>query len=428
MRSSALLIVCALPMLADSDLHSDIDAGAQDVEEQVIAWRRDIHRNPELSNREHRTAALVAKHLRSLGIDVTTGVAHTGVVGLLKGGKPGPVVALRADMDALPVVEQTGLPYASTVKAEYLGQEVGVMHACGHDNHVAILMGAATVLAGIREALPGTVKLIFQPAEEGPPPGEEGGAALMIREGVLESPRVDAIFGLHVGQTPVGEVGYRPLGMMASAQRFEIRVKGRQTHGAAPWAGVDPIVAGAQIVMSLQTIVSRRVDVTAAPAVVTVGTFQAGVRNNIIPDEAVLTGTIRTFDPQITEYVHERIQEIATQVAAANGATAEVTIDDGTAVTFNDATLAARMRGSLERVYGADHVVEIPRVTVAEDFSAFQQEVPGLFFFIGVRPADVPPEKAIPNHSPYFYADESALEGGVRVMSTLAVDYLLGAD
>jgi amidohydrolase len=402
MLGALLLTVSAT---AGADLHEAIDEGAARVEAQVIAWRRDIHQHPELSNREERTAALVAKHLQSLGIDVKTKVAHTGVVGVLKGGKPGPVVALRADMDALPVVEQTGLPYASKAKSTYLGQEVGVMHACGHDAHVAILLGVATTLAGMREDLPGTVKFIFQPAEEGAPPGEEGGAGMMVGEGALKDPAVDAIFGLHVGQQQaVGQAAYRPEGMMASAQRFEIRIKGKQTHGAMPWAGIDPIVA------------------------VTIGTFQAGVRNNLVPQEAVLSGTIRTFDRATTESVHRQLRDISTHIATSMGATAEVTIDDGTPITYNDPALARRMRPTLERVYGASNVVESPRVTVAEDFSEFQREIPGLFFFIGVRPPTVPIEQAIPNHSPFFFTDETALRDGVRVMAGLAVDYLQGGN
>jgi amidohydrolase len=422
---TALVSALLLSLPAYADLPDAIDRAAADVESDVIAWRRDIHQHPELSNREERTAALVAKHLKSLGIDVKTGIARTGVVGVIRGGKPGGIVALRADMDALPVVEQTGLPYASTVKATYLGKEVGVMHACGHDAHTAMLMGVATVLAGIRQDLPGTVKLIFQPAEEGAPPGEEGGAALMVREGVLDDPAPTAIFGLHVGQEQaVGEAAYRPEGMMASGQRFEVHVKGRQTHGAAPWAGIDPIVVGAQIVTALQTIVSRRVDVTSGPAVVTVGTFQAGTRNNIVPEEAVLTGTIRTLDPETSASVQRQLRDIATGVAASLGASAEVTIEDVAKLTYNDPALASKMRPTLERIYGAANVHEAPRVTVAEDFSEYQQKIPGLFFFIGVRPRGVPQDQAVPNHSPRFFTDEAALRDGVRAMANLAVDYL----
>ena len=413
--------------LAD-DVYEDIDRAAAAVEAQVVAWRRDIHEHPELSNREYRTAERVADHLRELGLEVTTGISNTGVLGVLRGGKPGPVVALRADMDGLPVVEQTGLSYASKVTDTYLGQDVGVMHACGHDNHVAILMGTATVLTGLREQLPGTVKFIFQPAEEGAPPGEESGAGVMVREGVLRNPDVDAIFGLHISQAgAVGTASYRPKGAMASAQSFYITVTGKQTHGARPWAGVDPIVAGAQIITALQTIVSRQVDITLAPAVVTVATFHGGVRSNIVPDSAELSGTIRTYDVQTRETIHAKVREIATSVGNALGAEVDVVIDPGVPVTFNDPELTAAMVPTLERVYGAKNVSIGERITGAEDFSFFQEVVPGLYFFIGGRPADVPEEEAIPNHSPFFYVDEGALRPGVRAMSNLAYDYLSGA-
>ncbi len=403
----------------------DLRVAAEAVEERVIAWRRDIHEHPELSNREFRTAELVAEHLESLGLEVQRDIAHTGVVGILRGGRPGAVVALRADMDALPVVERTGLPYASIERSTYNGQEVGVMHACGHDNHVAILMGAAEVLAGMREQLPGTVKFIFQPAEEGAPKGEDGGAGMMVEQGVLKNPDVDAVFGLHISQgDAVGQMSYRSRGAMASAQRFEIRVQGSQTHGAQPWAGVDPIVVGAHIVTALQTIVSRQLEITRAPAVVTVGTFHSGVRNNIVPDVAELSGTIRSFEPDMQEAIHAKIRQIATSVATAMGATAEVEIDPGVPVTFNDPKLTESMLPTLRDVYGAENVRAGEPITGAEDFSFYQQQVPGLFFFIGGRPNDVPAEEAIPNHSPLFYVDEGALVLGVEAMSRLAADYL----
>jgi amidohydrolase len=411
--------------LAQADLDAEIRGAAVAVEPQVIAWRRDIHEHPELSNREFRTSALVAGQLRDLGLEVQTEVAHTGVVGILTGGRPGPVVALRADMDGLPVEERTGLPFASKQRATYNGLDVGVMHACGHDNHVAILMGAAAVLSGLREQIPGTVKFVFQPAEEGAPKGEEGGAELMISQGVLKNPDVDVIFGLHISQTDAaGEASYRPLGAMASAQRFDILVRGRQTHGAAPWAGVDPIVVGAYIVTALQTIVSRNMDITRAPAVVTVGTFEAGARYNIVPEEARMTGTIRSFDPDMRRLMHARIEEIATSVAASMGATADVEIDPGVPITFNDRALTEEMVPTLVDVYGADNVRVQPPRTGAEDFSFYQEQVPGLFFFIGGRRTDVAPEQAIPNHSPLFDVDEGALVLGVEAMSRLAVDYL----
>lgn len=421
----AVVCFCLFAQPGFAALEDQITTAAQQVEKQVVAWRRDIHENPELSNREFRTSALIAEHLRSLGMQVQTGVAHTGVVGILKGGKPGPVVALRADMDALPVVEKTGLPFASVVTGEYEGKQVGVMHACGHDNHVAILMGTAVVLAQLAEQLPGTVKFIFQPAEEGAPKGEEGGAKMMIEEGVLTNPDVDAIFGLHIGQQGLaGSASFRARGMMASAQRFDIHIQGRQTHGARPWLGVDPVVIGSQIVNALQTIVSRQIDITRAPAVVTVATFQAGIRNNIVPDTATLSGTIRTFDAEVRAQIHEKIIRIATLIGEAQGAEVTVEIDPGVPVTYNDPALAADMAPTLRKVFGIDRVYISGRVTGAEDFSFYQEKVPGFFFYIGGRPIDVLPEDAIPNHSPLFTADESALVPGVQVMSQLAVDYL----
>ncbi|MEM7077301.1 MAG: amidohydrolase [Pseudomonadota bacterium] len=426
--SAAALCMSVLAFAGDAvaaDLDTQLAQRAEQIEAQVIAWRRDIHANPELSNREFRTAALVAEHLRRLGMEVTTEVAHTGVVGLLRGGAAGPVVALRADMDALPVVEKTGLPFASKVKSEYEGREVGVMHACGHDNHVAVLMGVAEVLTSMRKQLPGTVKFIFQPAEEGPPKGEDGGAKMMIAEGALQNPTVDAIFGLHFGQYgATGTVSYRERGFMASAQRFDIHIQGVQAHGARPWAGIDPVVVGAEMVTALQTIVARQIDVTQHPAVVTVGAFQAGVRNNIVPESARLSGTIRTFDPAVKLAIHEKIRRIAHHVAQAHGASVEVEIDPGVPVTYNDPDLAQRMVPSLQKVYGPEFVFRSQRVTGAEDFSFFQQRIPGFFFFVGARPDDIAPQDAVSNHSPYFTADEAALRPAVRAMSQLALDYL----
>ncbi|MAQ60661.1 MAG: N-acyl-L-amino acid amidohydrolase [Gammaproteobacteria bacterium] len=429
MRATALYCVLELSFTSLSAVADVLNETIADevaaVADRVVAWRRDIHANPELSNREFRTSELVAEHLHDLGIEVQTGVAHTGVVGVLEGGKPGPVIALRADMDALPVTEKTGLPYASKVRGEYQGREVGVMHACGHDNHVAILMGAAEVLAAVRDELPGTVKFLFQPAEEGPPKGENGGAKMMIEEGALQNPQVDAVVGLHISQSDVvGRASFRSLGMMASAQRFDVEITGSQTHGALPWSGVDPIVTGAQIVNGLQTIASRQVDITQHPVVVTVGKFEAGVRNNIVPETARLSGTIRTFDPNVRAQVHEKIERIVTQVAQSQGATATVEIDPGVPVTYNHAELTSQLRPTLEAVYGSDNVSLPPLITGAEDFSFFQEQVPGFFFFIGGRPNDVPAKMAIPNHSPFFYVDESALPLGVHAMSRLAVDYL----
>jgi amidohydrolase len=384
----------------------------------VVEWRRDLHANPELGMQEFRTAALVADHLRSLGMDVTTEVGGTGVVGVLEGGRPGPVVALRADMDGLPVTELADVPFASKATAQWQGKEVGVMHACGHDNHVAILMGVAEILSEMREDLPGTVKFFFQPAEEGP-----GGAEPMIAEGVMENPEVDAVFGLHVFPMPVGTLAYRSGGMLASSDNLRIVVRGVQTHGAMPWGGVDPIVTASQIVMGLQQIVSRQVDLTNSPAVVTIGQIEGGNRGNIIPDTVLMVGTIRSLDPDTRTDVHERVRRIAENIAEANGAEAEVTIDLGYAVTVNDPTLTERMVPSLRRVAG-DGLTVMPPTLGAEDFSYFAQEAPGLFLGLGVAPED--PSLVHPNHSPYFYADERALPIGVRALATLAVDYLSG--
>jgi amidohydrolase len=429
-----LLVFLLVPALLGADPGSaaaqagsfaaEVDRRVEEVMPRVIEWRRHIHQYPELSNREFRTAALVADHLRSLGIEVQTGVAHTGVVGVLRGGLPGPVVALRADMDALPVTEMVDLPFASREVAEFNGQQVGVMHACGHDNHVAILMGTATVLAAMRDRIPGTVKFIFQPAEEGAPAGERGGARLMVEEGVLADPVPEAIFGLHVWPTPVGTIGYRAGGTMASADGLNIVVRGRQTHGAVPWGGVDPIVVGAQIVMALQTIPSRQIDVTRAPAVVTIGMINGGVRSNIIPDSVTMVGTIRTFDPEMRTDVHDRIRRTVEHIAEAAGATAEARIGIGVGVTYNDPPLTERMGPTLQRVAGEGKAFAIPLITGAEDFSVFQERIPGLFFFLGIVPEGQDPATAPPNHSPYFFADEGALPLGVRAMANLALDYL----
>ena len=407
-----------------SKLDAEVDRLLPQVQAKVIAWRRDIHEHPELSNRETRTAELVANHLRSLGLEVRTGVAHTGVVGVLKGGKPGPVVALRADMDALPVTEEVDVPFASKVRTTYNGQDVGVMHACGHDTHTAMLMGVAEILAGMRKDLPGTVKFIFQPAEEGAPTGERGGAELMIEEGALDDPKPSAIFGLHVLPFPAGDIRYRPGGIMASADAFRIVVRGRQTHGAQPWNGIDPIVVASQIVLGLQTITSRQVDLTAGPDVITVGAINGGVRFNIIPDSVVMQGTIRTFDTAERNDIHQRIRRTAESIAQSAGATAQVVIDTFTAVTYNDPALTQQVLPTLREVAGANHVTLTPPITPAEDFSRYQQRVPGVFFFLGITPPGTDPSKAAPNHSPRFFVDEAALPTGVRALAHLAVDYL----
>lgn len=417
-----VLLVCLLTIssLVRAELSPTVEAGVQAAMPNVVAWRRDFHEHPELGNREFRTAGIIAAHLRELGMEVQTEVAHTGVVGVLRGGD-GPVVALRADMDALPVTELVDLPFASKAVGEYQGREVGVMHACGHDNHVAILMGVAEVLAGLGEDLPGTVKFIFQPAEEGTPDQSVGGAELMMQEGAFDAPTPDAVFGLHVFPYPVGVIATRPGGLMASSDFFRITVKGKQTHGAVPWAGVDPIVTASQIVMALQTITSRQLDATLTPSIVTVGKIEGGVRNNIIPESVEMVGTIRTFDAQTRLDIHERVRRTATQVAAAAGATAEVEIDLGYGVTRNDPALYRQMAPTLRAVAGGKFV-EAQQTTTAEDFSYFANAAPGLFLFLGVAPED--PSLVYPNHSPRFYADERALPVGVRALTALTLDYM----
>ncbi len=418
--------VCASPLYAAETLSSqDIDRLAKEVEAKVIAWRRDIHEHPELSNREFRTAKLVAEHLLKLGLEVKTGVAKTGVVAVHKGGRPGPVVALRADMDALPVIEAVDLPFASKVKGEYEGKEVGVMHACGHDTHVAILMGVAEMFAKVKDQLPGTIKFIFQPAEEGPPRGEEGGAALMVKEGVLENPKPNAIFGLHVvAMMNTGSIGYRAGPMMAAADILRIKVKGRQTHGSAPWSGVDPIVTAAQIVMGLQTIVSRQVNITNEPAVVTIGSIHGGNRFNIIPEEVEMVGTIRTLDEGMRDDIHKRIKTTAEMIAASQGASVQVEIEKPYAVTINDEELTALMVPTLKRIAGEKNVFVRAKTTGAEDFAFYQQKIPGLFYFVGITPPGTDLTKVAVNHSPKFFVDESGLLLGIRSLAALAVDYL----
>ena len=408
-----------------NSLSAAIDAAVAAIEPTMLMWRRDLHQHPELGNREFRTAGIVAKHLEELGLAVQTKVAHTGVVGLLKGALPGPVVALRADMDGLPVEERVDLPFASKARTQWNGEEVGVMHACGHDAHVAILMAVASVLAGLRERLQGSVKFIFQPAEELPPEGEEGGAKMMIEQGALQNPAPDAIFGLHVtSRLPTGVIGYRSGPAMASADRFRISVTGRQTHGAMPWLGVDPIVTAAQVVLGLQTIVSRQVDITQEPAVVTVGAIKGGNRENIIPDSVEMIGTIRTFDEGMRDDIHARVKETAESIAKAGRAGCEVCIRKDYPVTVNDAQLTEAMLPTLERVAGAAQVMQTPKITGSEDFSFFQHVVPGLFFFVGVTPAGQDPRTAAPNHSPLFRIDEVGLALGVRALAHVACDFL----
>ena len=412
-------------------LQAQIDTRAKAIEQQLIAWRRDIHQHPEMGNLETRTAALVAAHLRKLGMEVKTGVAVTGVVGLLKGGKPGPVVALRADMDALPVKEQVDVPFASKAKGVFLGKEVDVMHACGHDAHVAILMATAEVLAGMKEQLPGSVKFIFQPAEETPatfePDGQKiWGAKQMIKEGAMQNPKVDAVFGLHVSSSyPAGWIAWRPGPAMAAADQFWIDVQGKQTHGARPWQGIDPIVTGSQIVMGLQTIISRQSNIALEPAVITVGTFHGGNRMNIVPDTVSMTGTVRTYDEGMKKDIHQRISTTATNIAESAGTTAKVKVVELYNAVVNPPDLTAQMAPTLQRVAGSGNYGVMPKASASEDFSFYQQEAPGLFFNLGVTPKGTEPAKAAPNHSPHFYVDESGLIYGVRALASLTVDYML---
>lgn len=421
--SSLLLSVTAQ---SQSD-YTKIAELATKLEPKVIAWRRDFHANPELGNRENRTAAIIAKHLKDLGLEVQTGVAHTGVVGLLKGGKPGPVVALRADMDALPVTERVNLPFASKVKTQYNGQEVGVMHACGHDTHVAILMGVAELLTSMKKDLKGSVKFIFQPAEEGVPFGEQGGAEMMVKEGILENPKVDAIFGLHINaQTEVGKIGYRPGGTMASVNDMRIVIKGRQAHGASPWSSIDPIVTSAQIINNLQTIISRNLNITENAGVVTIGSIKGGVRSNIIPEEVEMMGTIRALSAADEALLISRIKTIVTKTAEAAGAEAQVQIPYAShyPVTYNDPALTAKMLPTIEKTAGAANVMLRPAMTGAEDFSFFQEKIPGLFIFLGGAPKGSDAEKQPSHHTPDFFIDESGLSLGVKVLTNLTLDYM----
>lgn len=426
MRKILLLlfsVALVYPAMAQKIKDADIVKKAEAIESKVIEWRRYFHQNPELSNREFKTAEKIADHLRSLGIEVQTGVAYTGVVGVLKGGKPGPVIGLRADMDALPVTERVEVPFASKVISEYNGIKTGVMHACGHDTHVAALMGVAEVLAGMKKDLRGTIKFIFQPAEEGAPEGEEGGAELMIKEGVMKSPDIDVIFGFHISSgTDVGQINYRPRGTMAAADRFVIKVKGKQTHGSRPWGGIDPITVSAQIVQGLNNIVSRQTELTKEAAVISVGLIRGGIRNNIIPEEVELIGTIRTLDTEMQKKIHEKIKLTAEKIAESAGAKAEVDIQVGYPVTYNDPELTKMMVPSLEKASG--DVVEVNAITGAEDFSFYAREVPGLFVFVGGKPLDVKPEDAAAHHTPDFFIDESGIITGVKALLFLTLDYM----
>jgi amidohydrolase len=420
-------LFCFKISIAQTNNTRAIIQGASDkIEQKVIDWRRDIHEHPELGNRELRTAALVAKHLQSLGIEVKTGVGITGVVGILNGGKPGPVIGLRADMDALPVLERTPVPFASKAKSQYNGQETAVMHACGHDSHVAILMGVAEILSGMKKDLKGTVKFIFQPAEEGSPKGESGGADLMVKEGVLDNPKVDVIFALHVNaQVEVGKITYRPGGMFAGAADMKITVTGKSSHGAEPWSSVDPVLVSAQIINNLQSIVSRNVNITENAAVVTIGSIHSGNRSNIIPEQAEMLGTVRTLSDADEKLIFARVRQVVEKTAEMAGAKAilELPYSDYNPITFNNLALTAAMLPSLQKTAGNENVVLVPSETGAEDFSYFANKVPGFYFYIGGLPKGKDPKTSASHHTPDFFIDESGFKTGVNALCNFAIDY-----
>ena len=434
-RSTVSLLACALslalaaPARADVAQRPEVAAAAAKLQQQVVDWRRDFHQHPELSNREERTAKVVAEELRKMGLQPKTGIAHHGVVAIIKGGRPGPKIALRADMDALPVTERTGLPFASSATAQFRGETVGVMHACGHDAHTGILLGVAKALVAMRDTLPGEVMLVFQPAEEGPPADEEGGASMMLAQGLFKDFKPEAVFGLHVFSTvPVGQIAVRGGPLMAASDRFSIKVVGRQTHGSRPWGGVDPIVAGADLVGTAQTIVSRRTDLAKLPAVVTFGAVKGGIRYNIIPDEVEMVGTIRTFDEGMRQKIFADLRNVSEHVAAAHGATVEAKVPDseGNPPTINDPALTAKMLPSLQAVVGAGNVFEPPLQMGSEDFSLYGQQVPALFFFVGATGKGIDPVTAPGNHSPEFLLDEQSLDVGFRALLQVSLDYLHG--
>jgi len=419
-----LLLIAFQSTAQKNDVPKNLDILVEQVKQKVITWRRDFHQNPELSNREFNTSKKVADHLKSLGIEVKEGVAKTGVIGILKGAKPGPVVALRADMDALPVIERNSLPYKSTVVTEYGNQKVGVMHACGHDAHSAILMGTAEVLSKLKNEISGTVVFLFQPAEEGAPEGEEGGASLMIKEGALDNPKVDVAFGLHIeSNIPAGDIQYKEGSFMASADLFKIKVKGKSSHGSQPWLGVDPIYVSSQIINAFQSIVSRNSDLTVAPVVITVGAIHSGVRFNIIPEEAEMLGTIRNLDKDIRLKVLKEVESVAKSIASTYHAVAEVTIENKTLVTYNNPELVAKMLPTLERVTGKNNIRSMNWVTGAEDFSFFGDKVPSFFFYFGGMARDKNPKDAPPHHTPDFIIDDSKLDVGVKAFCMLVLDY-----
>ena len=422
------LLFTSLVFSSTERLEGKLDRNLDSLMKKVIGWRHDLHQFPELSNREFRTAEKVTKHLQNLGLEVTTGIAHTGVVAILEGGKPGPLVALRADMDGLPVVEMTGLPFASKERDNYNGQEVGVMHACGHDAHVAILMGVAEFLASVRDDLSGSVMFIFQPAEEGPPVGEEGGAQLMLKEGIWKDKKPEVIFGLHVTNAPHGLIAYREGASMAAADPWKIIIKGRQAHGSRPWDSIDPIMVAFQMGNNLQTIVSRKLDLRESPAVISVGSIHGGVRSNIIPDVVEMEGTIRTFESAIRDKIFFEMRNIAESTAKMAGATVEIFLPNGQSypVTYNDEDLTKRVLPTLRQIVGEEMIYRSERTTGAEDFSFFSQQVPGFYFFLGVNKLDADPLTTPGNHSPFFYVDDGALPVGVKALSHLTIEYLNG--
>lgn len=423
-----VLITSSIQVFAQTDiekLKTKAYSAADKIDAKSIGWRRDFHEHPELGNRETRTAKIIADHLKKLGIETTEGIARTGVVGILRGGKPGPCIALRADIDALPVTERVNISFASKQKAVYNGQEVGVMHACGHDTHTAILMSVAEILSGMKSELKGTIKFIFQPAEEGAPDGEEGGAALMVKEGVMENPKVDVVFGLHIeSDIEVGKIEYKPGAFMAASDWFTIKVKGKGSHGSQPWKGIDPIQVAAQIIEGLQSIVSRQSELTKAPVVITVGKIHGGVRQNIIPEECILDGTIRTLDSAMQKQTHERLRWTAAKIAEASGATVDVTIDTKTLVTYNTPELVKKMIPSLQSAAGVGNIKEREWVTGAEDFSYYGTKAPSFFFYLGGMPKGKDPATAPPHHTADFYVDDSGMKTGVRAFCDLVIDYM----
>jgi amidohydrolase len=421
---SFLICVLSVNAFFANTLTDEINASADKILPQVIEWRRHLHKYPELGNREFKTAEYIEKHLRSLGLDVRTKIAKTGVVGILKGALPGPVIGLRADIDGLPVTERRDVPFKSTETTEYNGQKVGVMHACGHDTHVAMLLGTATVLSQMKGKLKGTVVFIFQPAEEGPPAGEEGGAALMVKEGVMDNPKIDAIFGIHINSsTEIGKIKYKSGSVMAASDWFSIKIKGKQTHGSQPWGGIDPIMTASSIIQGLQTIVSRQSELTKAPVVITVGKINSGVRENIIPEELTMAGTIRTLDEAMQKDVHARIRLTVEKIAESFGAKAEVSIDSKTPITYNTPQFVDQMLPSLAKAIGKENLINAEWTTGAEDFAEYRIKAPAFFFFVGGMPKGMNPKDAFPHHTPDFYIDDSRLDVGIKAFANIVFDF-----